>query len=176
MLQLTSQRRYDQSTQEYYEKIERKTAVLLAASTFCGATLGDLTESQVEGMRRFGHLLGMSFQIADDVLDYLATEEEVGKPVGNDLKQGTVTLPLMLALHDPTIKDDLARILAKPVLSDADYTEVVALVRRSSGIDESYEHALRFGEQARAELGGMPPSPSRDALEALTSYVVRRRN
>lgn len=175
MLQLTSQRRYDQSIDEYYEKIERKTAALLAASTFCGATLGDLSEPQVEAMRRFGHLLGMSFQIADDVLDYLATEEEVGKPVGNDLKQGTVTLPLMLALHDPAVRDELSRVLAKPALTDADYAEVVGIVRRSSGIDESYEHALRFGEKARAELVAMPPSPYRDALEALTYYVVRRR-
>ncbi len=101
MLQLTSQRRYDQSLDEYYAKIERKTAVLLAASTYCGAVLAGLDEPQVEAMRRFGRLLGMSFQIADDVLDYLATEAEVGKPVGNDLKQGTVTLPLMLARQEP---------------------------------------------------------------------------
>jgi heptaprenyl diphosphate synthase len=176
MLQLTSQRRYDQSIEEYYEKIERKTAALLAASTFCGATLGNLASSQIEAMRRFGHYLGMSFQIADDVLDYLATEAEVGKPVGNDLKQGTVTLPLMIALGDPAVKDDLKRILARSELSDADYAEVVSVVRRSRGIDESYEHALRFGEKARAELLSLPESPYRDALEILTSYVVSRRS
>src|SRR5881392_46745 len=72
MLQLTSQRRYDQTLDEYYAKIERKTAVLLGASTYCGAVLGGLDDGQVEAMRRFGRLLGMSFQIADDVLDYLA--------------------------------------------------------------------------------------------------------
>src|SRR5437868_5891976 len=94
MLQLTSQRRYDQSLEEYYAKIERKTAALLAASTYCGAVLAGLSEARVERIRRFGRYLGMSFQIADDVLDYLATEAEVGKPVGNDLKQGTVTPPV----------------------------------------------------------------------------------
>ena len=176
MLQLTSQRRYDQSIEEYYEKIERKTAALLAASTFCGATLGNLSTSQIEAMRRFGHFLGMSFQIADDVLDYLATEQEVGKPVGNDLKQGTVTLPLMIALKDPAVKDDLERILARAELSDADYAQVVSAVRRSRGIEESYEHALRFGEKARAELLSLPESHYRDALEILTSYVVSRRS
>ena len=176
MLQLTSQRRYDQTVEQYYEKIERKTAALLAASTFCGATLGGLSGPQVEAMRRFGHLLGMSFQIADDVLDYLATEAEVGKPVGNDLKQGTVTLPLMIALEDPAVAGDLKRILERAVLTDDDYAEVVTLVRRSRGIDESYEHALRFSEKARAELATMPPSPSREALETLTSYVVSRRS
>ncbi len=176
MLQLTSQRRYDQSLDEYYAKIERKTAVLLAASTFCGAVLGGLPEPQVDAIRRFGRQLGMSFQIADDVLDYLASEEEVGKPVGNDLKQGTVTLPLMLARHDPSLDGQLDAILGKPLLQDADYAEVVRIVRGSRGIDESYEYARTFGERARAELHAFDPSPHRDALELLTYYVVGRRN
>ena len=174
MLQLTSQRRYDQSLDEYYAKIERKTAVLLAASTFCGAVLGGLEGGQVETIRRFGRLLGMSFQIADDVLDYLATEEEVGKPVGNDLKQGTVTLPLMLARQAKNGRLDA--VLAKPVLDDADYAEVVRIVRDSPGIDESYAYAKAFGDKARAELQAFPPSAYRDALESLTYYVVGRRS
>jgi heptaprenyl diphosphate synthase len=176
MLQLTSQRRYDQSLDEYYAKIERKTAVLLAASTYCGAVLGGLDEGQVEAMRRFGRLLGMSFQIADDVLDYLATEAEVGKPVGNDLKQGTVTLPLMLARHDPAVDGRLEAILGKATLQDADYAEVVRIVRDSRGIDESYDYAKAFGDKARAELQAFPPSAYRDAFESLTYYVVGRRN
>ena len=176
MLQLTSQRRYDQSLDEYYAKIERKTAVLLAASTYCGAVLGGLDEAQVEAIRRFGHLLGMSFQIADDVLDYLATEDEVGKPVGNDLKQGTVTLPLMLARHDPAVDGKLDVILEKATLQDADYAEVVRIVRGSRGIEESYGYAKTFGDKARAELQAFPPSPYRDAFESLTYYVVRRRS
>jgi geranylgeranyl pyrophosphate synthase len=174
MLQLTSQRRYDQSLDEYYAKIERKTAVLLAASTFCGAVLGGLEDHRVETLRRFGRLLGMSFQIADDVLDYLATEEEVGKPVGNDLKQGTVTLPLMLARQARNGRLDA--VLAKPILDDADYAEVVRIVRDSPGIEESYAYAKTFGDKARAELEGFPPSAYRDALESLTYYVVGRRS
>jgi geranylgeranyl pyrophosphate synthase len=176
MLQLTSQRRYDQSLEEYYAKIERKTAVLLAASTYCGAVLGSLDEAQVEAMRRFGRLLGMSFQIADDVLDYLATEAEVGKPVGNDLKQGTVTLPLMLARHDPAVNGRLDAVLGKGTLQDEDYAEVVRIVRGSRGIDESYGYAKAFGDKARAELQAFPPSAYRDAFESLTYYVVGRRN
>ena len=176
MLQLTSQRRYDQSMDEYYAKIERKTAVLLAASTYCGAVLAGLNEAQVEAIRRFGRLLGMSFQIADDVLDYLATEEEVGKPVGNDLKQGTVTLPLMLARHDPSVDGRLDAILGKTTLQDSDYAEVVRIVRDSRGIEESYGYAKAFGDKARAELQAFPPSPYRDAFESLTHYVVLRRS
>jgi geranylgeranyl pyrophosphate synthase len=176
MLQLTSQRRYDQSLDEYYAKIERKTAALLAASTFCGGVLGHLSAADVETIRRFGRYLGISFQIADDVLDYLATEEEVGKPVGNDLKQGTVTLPLMLARADPGVNGQLEAILRKSVLSDGDYADVVRIVRGSRGIEESYGYAREFGEKARAELKAFPPSEHREALESLTHYVIRRRS
>ena len=176
MLQLTSQRKYEQSIEEYYSKIERKTAVLLAASTFCGAVLSGQPDRELQAVREFGRLLGMAFQIADDVLDFVATEEEVGKPVGNDLKQGTVTLPLMLALKDPDVDGRLERILHKPRLSDADYAEVVLIVRGSRGIDASLEHAKTFSERARAELQVFPSSPEREALEELTRFVVGRKN
>ncbi len=176
MLQLTSQRRYDQSLEDYFAKIERKTAVLLAASTYCGGILGGMSDEEVERIRRFGRYLGMSFQIADDVLDFVATEEEVGKPVGNDLKQGTVTLPLMLARADASVNRELEAILNRPMLRDPDYAEVVRIVRNSRGIEESYAYAADFGDKARAELRGFAASPYRDALESLTHYVVRRRN
>lgn len=176
MLQFTSQRKYDQTLDEYYEKIGRKTAVLMAASTFCGAMTSEQADEPAEALRQYGHLLGMAFQIADDVLDYLATEAEVGKPVGNDLKEGTVTLPLMLALQDPGVDGRLRRVLDRPRLTDADYAEVVLIVRDSPAVDEAYEYARRFAEQARQVLAPFPSSIYKDALEDLTQYVVRRRN
>ena len=177
MLQLTSQRKFDQTVEEYYAKIERKTAALLAASTYCGAVLSGQPDAEVEALRRFGHLLGMAFQIADDVLDYRSSETEMGKPVGNDLKQGTVTLPLMLALEDPLAGPALRRVLSRASFGDEDYAEVVRIVRESAGaIDRSYEHARRFSERALKELERFPAVPAREALEALTRYVVQRRS
>lgn len=176
MLQMTSERKYDQTTEEYFSKIERKTAALLAASTYAGAILGGLNDEQAEAMRRFGHELGMAFQIADDVLDYLSTEREMGKPVGNDLRQGTVTLPLMLALHDEAVGGELRAVLARSGLDDGDYREVVALVRRSPAVEASYEQARGFSTRAAAELAAFPASPYRDALEELTRYVVGRKH
>ena len=176
MLQFTSQRKYDQTMEEYYEKIGRKTAVLMACSTYCGALTSNQADPAAEALQRYGHLLGMAFQIADDVLDYLATEAEVGKPVGNDLKEGTVTLPLMLALHDPGVDGGLRRVLDRPTLTDADYKEVVAIVRHSAAIDQSYEHARRFAEEARQALAPFSSSIYKEALEELTHYVVRRKN
>jgi heptaprenyl diphosphate synthase len=176
MLQLTSQRKYDQSLQEYQDKIERKTAALLAASAYVGGALGRLAEAEVEALRRYGHLLGMAFQIADDVLDYLSSEREMGKPVGNDLKQGTVTLPLMLALKDPLTGPRLERVLAREPLQDGDYAEVVHLVRESRAIEDSYDEARSFSLRASAELERFPASPYREALLELARYVVRRKH
>jgi len=172
MLQLTSQRRYDQSLDEYYAKIERKTAVLLAASTYCGAVLGGLDEAQVEAMRRFGRLLGMSFQIADDVLDYLATEEEVGKPVGNDLKQGTVTLPLMLARHDPGVDGRLEAILEKATLQDACRVASLSALAVSRRLRSA--HVLRRGTP-QLTLHGSELQEQRQSLpSAIPSLLVNR--
>jgi geranylgeranyl pyrophosphate synthase len=176
MLELSSQRKYDQSLEEYRGKIERKTAALLAASAYVGGALGGLPEAELEGLRRYGHLLGMAFQIADDVLDYLSSEVEMGKPVGNDLKQGTVTLPLMLALKDPAAAPRLERVLNREPLQDSDYAEVVSLVRESRAIEDSYDEARGFSRRAGAELERFPDSPYREALLELSRYVVRRKH
>ena len=175
LLQLTSKCDYDQSVDDYYRKIERKTATLLSASTFCGSIIARLDEPRRDALRQYGHLLGMAFQIADDVLDYTATEAQVGKPTGADLKQGTVTLPLMYGLRDPGLEPRLRRILAADTLDDGDYAEVVDLVRESPAIALAERHAHDFAEQAKRELHPFPESETRTTLESLCDYVVERR-
>ena len=175
LLQLTSKRDYEQSIENYYRKIERKTATLLSCSTYCGGIVGGLDEAQREPLRRYGHLLGMAFQIADDVLDYTATEAEVGKPVGSDLKQGTVTLPFMYALRDPHAGPRLRQVLGRDPLGDPDFAEVVHLVRQSAGIAHAERHAHEFAERAKQELGAFASGHTRRTLEALCDYVVERR-
>ena len=108
LLQMTSKDDYDQSLADYHRKIERKTATLVATCCFCGAVVGGSIRLSGRALQRYGHKLGMAFQIADDLLDYVATEAELGKPVGADLRQGTVTLPFMLALQDPVVGPELA--------------------------------------------------------------------
>jgi len=175
LLQLTSKCDYDQSVDAYYRKIERKTATLLSASTYCGSIVARLDETHRETLRRYGHLLGMAFQIADDVLDYTATEAQVGKPTGADLKQGTVTLPLMYGLRDPDVEPRLRRILAREPLEDGDYSEVVDLVRDSPAIALAERHAHEFADRAKQELRVFPESETRATLESLCDYVVERR-
>ncbi|HEY6379389.1 MAG TPA: polyprenyl synthetase family protein [Candidatus Dormibacteraeota bacterium] len=174
LMQMVTKRDLFQSVATYDSKIERKTAALLSACTYCGAIVSGLDEPRREALRRYGSLLGMAFQMADDLLDYIATEAQIGKPVGADLRQGTVTLPLMYALSDRHTEGRLRAVLARQPLGDPDYAEVVALVRESCGVEQTEARAREFGERARAELAVFPESEARTTLEALCGYVVER--
>ena len=176
LLQLTSKRDYHQSIEEYYRKIERKTAALLSASCYCGGIVAHLDETRAQAVERFGHHLGMAFQIADDVLDYTASEEQIGKPVGADLRQGTVTLPLMYALREtPGPAARIAELLGREPMREGDYDEVVALVRDSDAVAKAERHAHEFADRARSELSVFPQSEPRSVLEKVCDYVVERR-
>lgn len=175
LLQMTSKDDYRQSLDDYYRKIERKTATLLASCCFCGGVVGRLDTSRLGALRSYGHNLGMAFQIADDLLDYVATEEELGKPVGADLRQGTVTLPFMLALQDPDVGEELAALIERQPLGDVDYERIAALVRRSGAVAATEHAAQGFAVAAREALRAFPESPARVTLEAACDYVVDRR-
>jgi heptaprenyl diphosphate synthase len=175
LLQLTSKRDYDQSVDEYYRKIERKTAALLAASCHCGGIVAGLPEAQALALERFGHHLGMAFQIADDVLDYTATEEQIGKPVGADLRQGTITLPLMYALRDADVGPRISELVRREGgLRDGEYEEVVGLVRGSAAVPLAESHAHEFADRAKSGLSVFPQSEARAVLEKVCDYVVER--
>jgi heptaprenyl diphosphate synthase component 2 len=173
--QLTSKRHYEQPVEAYDSKIERKTATMLSAACYCGAIVGRMEEASQRALERYGRDLGMAFQIADDVLDYTATEEQLGKPTGADLRQGTVTLPLMYALDDPSVAPSLRSVLAREPLGDADCDQVVALVRSSRGVAKASARAHEFADRARAELAVFPDCEARSALESICDYVVERR-
>ena len=170
LLQMTSHREYAQSTADYYRKIERKTATLLSTCTYAGGIVAGMEGERLEALQEYGHLLGMAFQIADDVLDYVATQDELGKPVGNDLRQGTITLPLMLALENRSLERKL-----RPLLDAEDFDAVVTIVRDSDAVSRAEEVAYDFADRARAKLDLFSDSPSRRTLQRVCDYVVERR-
>jgi geranylgeranyl pyrophosphate synthase len=126
-------------------------------------------------LRKYGYLIGMAFQIADDVLDYTSTAAELGKPVGADLRQGTVTLPLMLALQDAAVAPALRELLGRPSPTDSDYEQVVRLVRQSGAIERTEAQAHDFAVRARGQLAIFDESDARDTLVRVCDYVVDRR-
>ncbi len=176
MLEILSQHRYDQTVEEYLQRVEKKTAVLLATSAFCSALVTQRSRARQDALWDYGRKLGMAFQIADDILDYSSSEAELGKPVGNDLKQGTVTLPLLYALQDPRVAAALRPALERRDLAGRGHARVVELVRASTGMERASELARQYADEAIACLRRFSPSLYRTGLEALASFVVGRRS
>jgi octaprenyl-diphosphate synthase len=167
----------DVSVDEYLEVIDRKTARLFAAACGIPSLIPPLRPEAGAVLERYGRELGLCFQLVDDLLDFTAEQHELGKPVLSDLKEGKLTLPLVLLL--PRLPAaDRRRILQ--VLEDRAFgrvapEEILELVRSAGTLEEVREIARRHAEAARRELAYFPPSPARDALEYAPEYVLSRR-
>ncbi len=176
ILELLSARQADISVESYIDRISRKTACLMSGCCKGGAIIGGGDEAQVDLLRRFGLNLGIAFQIIDDVLDYVGSEDVIGKPAGNDLRQGLVTLPLIYAMKYPQNGhiERVERLLHADTASDDDVREIVAWVTASPAIGEALELARQYSARARELLTAFPASPERDVLEQLVDFVVDR--
>ncbi len=167
---------YEVALDEYMPRIEAKTATLLAACCEVGALLGGLQSGARAHLRDYGRLLGLAFQIADDVLDYTGTEDEVGKPIGHDIAEGFATLPLMLAREEPPTAGRLSTLLRQgQELNVAAAAQVAALVRASRGPQRALERARSLAANARRELDTIGGGQAVKTLSALTGYVVSRK-
>jgi geranylgeranyl pyrophosphate synthase len=172
--QIFSAGQWRQSREEYYQKIERKTASLLRTAAETGAILSGAPEEHVDALRAYGYNLGMAFQIVDDVLDFIGNEATMGKPVGSDLRQGTITLPTIRLLEDDPDHPAIRRIFDDGDFSDEAIHEAVSVVLQSSGISFALEEARRFAHAAVSHLADLPATPERHALDTLADYVVNR--
>jgi geranylgeranyl pyrophosphate synthase len=154
---------------EYLGRIYSKTAALFAAAAESAAVLGTLDKAQVRSLRRYGEKLGLAFQIRDDILDFTADAVAVGKPVGADLRQGTVTLPVLYA----AAADHLP--LAQALAHQPEAVEtVIRAVRDSDALQAAARDAAELAAAAVEALAEFPPSPSRQALEALAVFSAGR--
>jgi geranylgeranyl pyrophosphate synthase len=176
MLRPTLQSDLDATERDYLAKIRGKTAALLAMCAQTGAMLD--VEDEVPGrarqLRDYGMSLGMAFQIVDDVLDYTATEEQLGKPVGSDLRQGTITLPAIEHLRqypgDAVVRGLLSHDEAYAGQADAS----VEAICQSGATERALARARRYADDARRHLEGLPDGPAARAMRELTRYVVER--
>lgn len=165
----------EQSYDQYIERIAGKTASLFAMATESGAVLSQAPEEVIQGLKDYGYNLGIAFQIVDDVLDFISTEAEMGKPVGSDLVQGTITLPSLLILEHYPENNPVKRLFGNQGDGQKNIMEALELVRGSSIIDECYQVASDYSNKACHGLKLLPDNPSRQALFALADYVVKRR-
>ncbi len=168
--------RYSTGVDEYMYRIEAKTATLLAACCDIGAVLAGVSPGQRSVLHEYGRTLGLAFQIADDVLDYMGSEGEIGKPIGKDITEGFATLPLMVAMEDAAVAKKLQKVLLDGrELGTEDARAVVEIVRQSGAPQRALERAQQYASSASRQLEGIAATDIREALVALAGYVVSRK-
>jgi len=163
-----------QTRRQYLQRISGKTACLLSLATESGAILSQAPEKSVEALKGYGYNLGIAFQVVDDILDFIGTEEEMGKPIGSDLAQGTLTLPAILLLERYP-EDNPVRRLFQNEDRQRNIELAMELVRNSSITQECYAVASDYCARACHNLSLLPDNASRRSLIKLADYVGKRR-
>lgn len=168
--------RADLSLERYFDILGRKTGGLFGASCRIPAYLVDAPDPVGEALFDYGFNLGICFQIVDDVLDFTSSTEVLGKPALSDLKEGKLTLPLLLSLPHAT---EAERRIIEKVASEHSFgktrpPEVVAIVKKYGALDRTREMAIEYADRARSALNGFGPSSARDALEFALDFVISR--
>jgi octaprenyl-diphosphate synthase len=178
LLQLTKLGRMDLTEQDAVELAARKTACLFAGCARLGAVLGNLDDAGEQAMADYGHYAGLAFQLVDDVLDFTASPEKLGKPVLSDLKEGKVTLPLIYALEsDGAVGKRLVRtVLEEKGFESVRPEEITALVHESGALDRTRAAALDFAARAKACLNGNANSDFGRALRTVPDFILDRDN
>jgi octaprenyl-diphosphate synthase len=177
LLQIQKTRKLDIDEETYFKVISDKTASLLETCCTIGAMSTTDNNDFIEAMKNFGHSLGMSFQIRDDILDYEGTTNLIGKPVGGDIKEKKITLPLIYSLNNVS-KSEAARI-RKVLKNGNDKTkvkEVIQFVKDNNGIDYALKVAQKYSDQAKESLNIFTDSPTKLSMQALVDFVTERKN
>jgi octaprenyl-diphosphate synthase len=160
----------------YMDVIDRKTASLFAGCAQAAGVLADVSSEQEAALASFGHDIGIAFQLIDDLLDYAADPEKLGKQVGADLREGKMTYPLIHLLDAGTEaqRRTALKCLGDPEQTAAHLDEVIDAMRAAGSFAATQEAAMRYAEQARTALSVLPPSEARDALSELPDFIVTR--
>ena len=176
VLQLMTANDTETTEEDYLAVIRAKTARLFAAAAEIGGVVADRAETERAALRAFGHNLGMAFQLTDDVLDYSARQVRLGKTVGDDFREGKITLPIVLAFR---AADEDARAFWRRTLEDleqkkGDLKRATALLERTGALRATLEQARRFAARARQALDGLPEGEARAALHESLEFTVER--
>lgn len=176
LLQLTLLGRTDVSEEQYLDILQRKTAYLFSACCEIGAILGGAEAEQQSALREYGMNLGTAFQLVDDLLDFTATDEALGKPAGVDLLEGKLTLPLIYLLESD---GGASRAAVKTIMQEGDYqrvsrTELLSAVERTGALARARERAYEYAEAARSALDALNSSKYSDALYSIPTYIIER--
>jgi len=176
LLELSHTHDWSVTQENYLEIITAKTAVLISAACRCGAMMASQKDA-ADRLGQFGLNLGIAFQLMDDILDYTSSEEEFGKPVGKDLREGKITLPLIYYLSDcdKAVVDELQDLFKNQHAADEDYRRLIAMVRETEAIQRIRSTAGDYVKRAASFLDPLPESPAKEDLLILGQYILTRR-
>ena len=163
------------SRERYFEIITAKTAELMSAACSSGAIVAGADPKKIEPLRAFGMNIGIAFQLIDDLLDYISSEDTFGKPVGKDLREGKITLPLIYALSkiEPDDVGKLGTLFAEDG-DEEEYRRLLEIVRKGGDLSRIHQEALGYAHKATSTLESFPDCLEKTELKALAHYVVRR--
>ncbi len=176
LYQLTKNGDADITEDEHFEIIRRKTAYLFGGCAQIGGMLGKVKSEQEDALREYGFNLGIAFQLVDDLLDFTGDAAALGKPVGGDLREGKMTLPLIhLRQQGEGVGAQIIRdIIASRTVEPGQWDELLRILKEHRSIDYAARRASDFAERAKKALYAFPPSAERDALLALPDYILSR--
>ncbi|SEA33437.1 MULTISPECIES: polyprenyl synthetase family protein [Selenomonas] len=158
----------------YYERIQKKTADFLEICCELGGLVGGLPEEDTKKLAEYGHCIGMAFQITDDVLDIMQTSEQIGKPAGNDIRQGIVTLPVIHALNESADAEELAEIVTNPEMTGEMVERALEIVRMTDGVEVAKAKADEYLERARQVIPADLPAEIKDAFVQVADFIGDR--
>lgn len=176
ILQLSAVKNIKTDESTYFKIIEGKTAALFAAATEVGAVISNVEDKEADALANFGKALGISFQITDDLLDYVGSEEVLGKNIGDDFKEGKVTLPLIKAISKSSKEEKRfwEEVINKGMQKSSDLEHALLLMRQHNVFDETRSEAIKWSKKARNYLDIFPESKTKVILQELTYFVVER--
>src|SRR5690625_2936066 len=166
----------NQGLRNYLQRIKRKTALLIATSCKLGAMASGTSKRQADQLYRFGYNVGMSFQIIDDILDFTASREELGKPTGSDLIQGNITLPIFYAMNDVMFFNKLKQVFHnKEEMSEKDIKELIQLLNGTDAINQSYDLSNMYLKKALCSIKELENIRAKRTLQTIANIIGKRR-
>jgi len=177
LVQLSKKGSINMTMDDYIKIIRGKTAILMSAACKSGAVLGNASQEEIESLATFGLKFGYAFQMADDILDYMAEEKKLGKSLGKDLEEGKITLPLIYLLQDVGTEEteEVVKILQSETLTETDLAYVLHLFHKHNTIEKSFNKAKDILKEAKAELDRFEDSMAKQSLLTIADYVVTRK-
>lgn len=174
IIQIEDKRVLDQTLRDYLRRIKRKTAILISASCELGAIASEADDKTIRHLKLFGYYVGMSFQIIDDILDIVASEEQLGKPAGSDLLQGNITLPVLYVKDDPIIAPLLKEML-EGTITERDKQKLVSEIRNSDGIIRAKQLSNMYLQKALNEVKQLPSNSAKKSLQSIALFMSKRK-